>query len=84
MHNRDIFSIFFIMKVCCIYTLESPHRGYSNGCIQYTILNIKKKITLNYSKSAAMGFFSKGFNNKFETAVVNELSVIEPLKVYCT
>ena len=24
---------------------------------QYTIFNIKKKITLNYPKSAAMGFF---------------------------
>ena len=45
----------------------------------YTIFSIKKKITLNYSKSAAMGFFPKGFKNKFETAVVNEPSVFEPL-----
>ena len=37
---------------------------------------------LNYPKSAAMGFF-KELKNEFETAVVNELSVIEPLKVYC-
>ena len=29
---------------------------------QYTIVNIKKKITLNHPKSAAMGFFSKGLN----------------------
>ena len=27
--------------------------------------------------------FSKGLKNKFETAVVNEPSVFEPLKVYC-
>ena len=30
-----------------------------------------------------MDFFSKGLKNEFETAVVNELSVFEPLKVYC-
>ena len=40
------------MKVCCVFLLQSPHRGHSNGYTQYTILNIKKKITLNYSKSA--------------------------------
>ena len=30
-----------------------------------------------------MGFFSKGLKNEFETAVVNEPSVFEPLKFYC-
>ena len=45
-------------------------------------INIKKKITLNYPKSAAMGFFSKGPKNEFETAVVNEPSVSEPLRFY--
>ena len=43
----------------------------------------KKKITLNYSKSAAMEFLSKGLKNESETAVINETSVFEPLKVYC-
>ena len=42
----------------------------------------KKKNTLNYPKSAAMGF-TKRLKNEFETAVVNEPSVFEPLKVYC-
>ena len=46
--------------------------------------NIKKKITLIYPKSVAMGFFSKGFKNEFERAVVNEPSVFEPLKFYFT
>ena len=46
--------------------------------------NMKKKKTLNYSKSAAMGFYSKGLKNEFERAVVNEPSVFEPLKLYCT
>ena len=79
----DIFSIFFNLKVCCVFSLESPHRGDSNGYTQYTIFNIKKKITLNYPKSAAMGFCSKGLKNEFETAMVNEPSVFDPLKFYC-
>ena len=57
------------------------HRGDSNEYTQYTIFNIKNKITLNYSKSAAMGFFPRDFN--FETAMVNQASVFEPLQVYC-
>ena len=57
----DIFLIFFNMKVCCVFSLESPHRGDSNECTQYTIFNIKKKITLNYPKSAAVyGFLCQG------------------------
>ena len=66
-----------------MFSLESPHRGDSNEYIQYTIFNIKKKITLNYPNSAAMGFLSKGLKNDLETVVVNEPSVFEPLKVYC-
>ena len=80
----DTFSIFFNLKVCCVFSLESPHRGDSNGYTQYTIFNIKKKITLNYPKSGAMGFCSKGLKNEFETAMVNEPSVFEPLKFYCS
>ena len=34
-----------------------PRRGDSNENTQYTILNIKKNITVNYFKSAAKGFF---------------------------
>ena len=55
-----------------MFSLESSHRGDSNKNTQYTIFNMNKKNTLNYPKSAAMGFFSKGLKNKFETAVVNE------------
>ena len=72
------------MKVCCVFSLESPHWGDSNGYTQYTVFNIKKKITLNYPKFAAKGIFSQGLKNKFETAVVNEPSVFEPLKFYCS
>ena len=48
-----------------------------------SFLNIKKKIILNYPKSATMEFFSKGPKNEFEPAVVNEPSVFESLKFYC-
>ena len=41
------------------FLLESPHRGDSNENTQLNIFNIKKKITLNYPKSAAMGFFQE-------------------------
>ena len=79
----DIFSVFFNMNVCCVFSLESPHRGDSNEFTQYTIFNIKKKITLNYPKSADMGFRAKELKNEFESAMVNEPSVFEPLKFYC-
>ena len=39
-----------------MFSLESPHGGDSNENTEYTIFNIKKKITVNYPKSAAMGF----------------------------
>ena len=45
------------MKICCVFSLESPHGGDSNEYKQNTIFNIKKKITLNYPKPAAVGFF---------------------------
>ena len=41
------FFIFFYMKVCCVFSLESPHRGDSNEYTQYTIFNMNKKNTLN-------------------------------------
>ena len=78
-----IFLIFYSIKVFCLFSLESPQRGDYNEYTQYTVFNIKKKITLNYLKSAAMSFFSCGLKNEFETAVVNEPSVFEPLKFYC-
>ena len=80
----DIFSISFNMKVCCVFSLESPHRGDSNEFTQYTIFNIRKKISLNHPKSAAMDFCAKGLKNKFVSALVNEQSVFELLKFLCT
>ena len=39
----DIFSIFFNLKVCCVFSLESPHRGDSYVYTQYTIFILKKE-----------------------------------------
>ena len=62
--------------------LKSPHRGDSNKNTKYTIFSLIKKITLNYPKAAAMGFFCQGLQNEFQTAVVNEPSLFGPLKFY--
>ena len=63
-----------------MFSLESLHRGDSNEYTQYTIFKIKKNLALNYPKSSDVGFFPKKY---FETAVVNEPSVFEPVKVFC-
>ena len=55
-----IFSIFFKIKVFCVLSLESPHRGDSNEYTQHTMINIKRKspeISQNTIMSAAMIFF---------------------------
>ena len=44
------FFIFFNMKVCCVFSLESPHRGDSNENIQYIIFNFLKKKKENHPK----------------------------------
>ena len=49
------FRFSFNLKIWCVSPLESPHRCDSNEYTQYTCLNIKKKITLNYPKCFAMG-----------------------------
>ena len=57
MLNMGIFSIFYKMKVCCAFSLESPHRGDSNAYTQHTMTNIKRKlpkISQNTIISAAM------------------------------
>ena len=66
-----------------MFALELPYRGNFNEYTQYTISNIKKKLDLNYPKSAATGLCSKGLQKEFETAVVKEPSVFQPLKFYC-
>ena len=69
--SGGIIGIIFSIKVCCVLSLESPHRGDSNKILNIPFSNKKKKITLSYPKSSAMGFY-KGLKNEFETVVVNE------------
>ena len=40
---RIFFSIFFNIKVCCVSSLESPHRCDSNDNTQYTIFKKKRR-----------------------------------------
>ena len=44
-----IFFLFYDGIVCCVYSLESPHRGDSNEYTQHTIVVYKiEKISKNY------------------------------------
>ena len=91
--TRDIEGISFRssrnMKVCCVFSLESPHT-------KYNLTNIKRKITRNYLKYSRCNvcsygivfcsfsfFFLLAAQERVRTAVLNEPSVFEPLKFYC-
>ena len=37
------FFILLNMKVCCVFSIESPHRGDSSENKQYTIFNIQNE-----------------------------------------
>ena len=67
MHNRDIFSI--SMKLCYVFSLESPHGGDSNEYSQYTIFQYISK-----RKSPKIILNLHGLEHEFETSVVNEPS----------
>ena len=50
---------------------------------QYTISQNQKESHTTLSQICSYGIFSKRPKNEFETDVVNESSVLEPLKFYC-
>ena len=81
--NRNISSIFFNIKVYYVFSLESPHRGNSNEYTQYTIYNMEKVKHPKLSQICSCGILCQVTQEEFETAVVNEPSVFEPLKFYC-
>ena len=66
-----------------MFYLESPQRGDSNEYTQYTISQYKKENHSKLSQICKYGICSKGLKNEFETTVVNEPSVFEPLNFYC-
>ena len=78
-----MFSIFFNMKVCCVFSLKSPHQGDSYEYTQYTIFNMKKRKSPQIIHNLQLWNFSKGLKKEFEKAVLDMPSVFEPLKVYC-
>ena len=67
-----------------MFALESPQRGDSSEYTHYTISQYKKENHPTLSQIYNYGICSKGPKNEFKTAVVNEQSVFEPLKFYCT
>ena len=72
-------SIFFNMKACCVFSIESPHRG-----AQHVIIDIISTLNyLTYFNVCSCGIFPCGLKNEFEKAVINEPSVFEPLKFFC-
>ena len=40
----DIFLILFNIRVCCVFSIESPHRGDSNENTQYTVFHINTSL----------------------------------------
>ena len=60
------------MKVCCVFSLESPNRGDSSDYTQYTIFNIKKENQPKLSQIWSCRIFSKELKNELELSVVNE------------
>ena len=55
----DIRSIFFSMKVYCVFSLESLHRGDSDEYTIYHFQHKHKKIAVNYSNLQPLDFFSR-------------------------
>ena len=66
-----------------MFSFESPQRGDSDEYSQYTISQYEKGNHPKLPQICNYGICSKGPKNKFEPAVVNEMSVFEPLKFYC-
>ena len=67
-----------------MFSLESPQRGDSNEYTKYTNSQYEKEIHLELSQICNYRICSKGPKKEFEPAAVNEPSVFEPLKFYCT
>ena len=64
-------------------SLESPHRGDSNEYTKCTIFSIKiNKITLNYHKSAATGFF-QGTKGRVRNSRGKRAVSVRATEFYC-
>ena len=64
-----ISSIFFNMKVCCLFSFALPHRGDSNDNTQHTIFNIKKKIPNLQLRDCFQGTQERARNRRGKRAI---------------
>ena len=62
--NSDIVPIFFNMKVYCVFTLESPHRGDSNEFTQYTTFQYEKEKHPKLFQICRYGIFIQGTQDR--------------------
>ena len=73
--------------VCCVYSLESPHRGYTNECTQYTIILLKiENISINYRHllpDLAPWLDVNGYNYPSLEQMSMTPKMFEPLKSDC-
>ena len=79
--------IFYNMKVCCVFSLKSPHCGDSNEYTQYAVLNIKKKITLNFPSLQPRDYFlgtQQGVRNGKRATSVRAIEVLLYLCFRCS
>ena len=68
-----------------MFALESPHRGDSNEYTEQAIINIKKKITLNYPKDhyvCSYGIFSLGTQERVRNSC-GKRAISVRVKFYC-
>ena len=76
--------IFFRFSSTCMYIVSSHENRLNEAILMSTqnipFLNTKKENHPKLSQIFIYGICSKGPKNEFETAVVNEQSVFEPLK----
>ena len=70
-------SLFFNMKVYCVFSLESPHPEHKIYHFQYK----KRKSPTIISNMQLRDFFSKGIKNEFKTPVVTESSEFDATEV---
>ena len=64
----NIFLIFFNMKICCVFSLELPHRGDSNVFTEYTIFQYETENHPELSQICNYGIFPMRLK-KLKTAV---------------
>ena len=77
----DNFSIFFNMKVSCVFSLESPHRGDSNEYTQYTIFIIKKENPPKFSQICSYGFCLQGTQERVRNSRVKRAISVRATEV---